>query len=80
MQLTINLPQDIERALIRQATLSNVSIQVLVIEALRQQVQGQSGVALPWPEAILSYQGTPDFPAFESYRDDLLPLTEPELF
>ena len=24
-----------------------------------------------WPDEILSYKGLPDFPAFESHRDDL---------
>jgi hypothetical protein len=33
-----------------------------------------------WPAEILNYQGDRDFPAFESYRDELLPLSEPELF
>jgi hypothetical protein len=26
-----------------------------------------------WPAEILNYQGDRDFPAFESYRDELLP-------
>ncbi|WP_416667227.1 hypothetical protein [Egbenema bharatensis] len=33
-----------------------------------------------WSEAVLSYTKNPDFPAFESYCDELLPPHEPELF
>ncbi len=29
-----------------------------------------------WPDIVLSYEGSPDFPAFESYRDELLPPRE----
>jgi hypothetical protein len=31
-------------------------------------------------ELIRGYEGVPDFPAFESYRNELLPPCEPELF
>ncbi len=80
MQLTIDLPQDLEQELIQQAALSNVSIQTLVLQTLRQRIPSSSIKPSLWPEAILAYQGDPDFPAFESYRDELLPLPEPELF
>ncbi len=33
-----------------------------------------------WPEELLNFEGDPDFPPFESYRDELLPPREPELF
>ena len=33
-----------------------------------------------WPETVLSYEGSPDFPAFETYRDQLLPPPDTELF
>ncbi len=29
-----------------------------------------------WPPEILGWQGIPDFPSFESYRDELLPPRE----
>jgi hypothetical protein len=80
MQITINLPPDLEQKLIRQAAQSNVLLQTLILQALRQVVQTPSVQASQWSETILSYQGSPDFPAFESYRDELLSPREPELF
>ncbi|GAB4383190.1 MAG: hypothetical protein Kow00121_44670 [Elainellaceae cyanobacterium] len=80
MQITIDLPPDLEQDLVRQAAQSNVPLQILILEALRRTVQPSSGSTSRWSEIILSYEGIPDFPAFESYRDDLLPPDEPELF
>ena len=80
MQITINLPPDLEQDLIRQAEQANVPLQTLILQALRQITQPLSGFTSQWSEPILSYEGTPDFPAFESYRDELLPHREPELF
>lgn len=80
MQITIDLPPDLEQDLIRQAEQSNVPVQTLILQALRQIIQPLSVSASQWSETILSYQGTTDFPAFESYRDELLTPREPELF
>jgi hypothetical protein len=80
MQITIDLPPDLEQDLIRQAEQSNVPVQTLILQALRQIIQPLSVSASQWSETILSYEGTTDFPAFESYRDELLPPREPELF
>ncbi|GAB4138878.1 MAG: hypothetical protein Fur0046_13690 [Cyanobacteria bacterium J069] len=80
MQITIDLPADLEQDLIRQAEQSNVPLQTLILQALRQLIQPSSALTSHWPEFILSYEGSPDFPAFESYRDELLPPRELELF
>lgn len=80
MQITIDLPPDLEQDLIRQATQSNIPLPTLILQVLRHQMQPRSTSTSQWSEAILSYKGTPDFPAFESYRDELLPPREPELF
>jgi hypothetical protein len=80
MQITIDLPQDLEQDLIYQAAQSNIPLQTLVLQALRQLVQPKTETLAQWPAEILNYQGDRDFPAFESYRDELLPLSEPELF
>ncbi len=78
MQITIDLPPDLEQDLMRQAEQSNVPLPTLILQVLRQIAQKPS---IPhWSDTILSYQGIPDFPAFESYRDELLPPSEPELF
>jgi hypothetical protein len=80
MQIMIDLPPDLEQNLIRQAAQSNIPLQTLILQALRQMIQTQPTTASQWPETILSYKGIPDFPAFESYREELLPPREPELF
>ena len=80
MQITIELPQDLEQDLIRQAAQSNVPLQTLIVQSLRQLTQLTPTPASQWSDAVLSYKGIPDFPAFESYRDELLPLREPKLF
>lgn len=80
MQITIDLPPDLEQDLIHQATQSNIPLQTLILQALRRQTQTSKMAASQWSEVILSYQGIPDFPPFESYRDELLPPGEPELF
>ena len=80
MQITINLPPDLEQDLILQAAQSNVPLQTLILQALRQLIQSKSDSNFQWPEIILSYEGSPDFPAFESYRNELLPPREPGLF
>lgn len=80
MQITIDLPQDLEQDLLRQAAQSNIPLQTLIIQALRQLTQPTSAPVSQWSDAVLSYQGIPDFTAFESYRDELLPPREMELF
>ncbi|MDX2212968.1 MAG: hypothetical protein SFY66_06735 [Oculatellaceae cyanobacterium bins.114] len=80
MQITIDLPPDLEQDLIRQATQSKVPLQTLILQALRRIVQTSSLDNAQWSETILSYEGIPDFPAFESYREELLSPREPELF
>jgi len=80
MQITINLPPDLEQDLIRQAETANLPLQALILQALRQTLQAPAGATSQWSRVILTYEGSPDFPAFESYRDELLPPCEPELF
>uniref|UniRef100_B8HW45 CopG domain protein DNA-binding domain protein n=1 Tax=Cyanothece sp. (strain PCC 7425 / ATCC 29141) TaxID=395961 RepID=B8HW45_CYAP4 len=80
MQITIDLPPDLEQDLLRQAEQSNLPLQTLVLQALRQMIQTPAVSTSQWSKVILSYEGSPDFPAFESYRDELLPPCEPELF
>lgn len=80
MQITIDLPPDLEQDLLRQAKQSNIPLQTFILQALRQIIQPPSVLTSQWSESILSYEGSPDFPAFESYRGDLLPPRELELF
>ena len=80
MQVTINLPPDLEQDLIRQAAQSNVPLQTIILQALRRVTLPSNAGTSHWSEIILSYEGTPDFPAFESYRDELLAPSEPGLF
>jgi hypothetical protein len=80
VQITIELPPDLEQDLIRQAAQANVPLQTLILKALRQTAQMPHVSTSQWSEVILSYEGTPDVPAFESYRNELLPPREAELF
>jgi len=80
VQITINLPPDLEQDLMRQASQANIPLQTLILQTLRQVTQPTAATTSQWPEIVLSYEGIPDFPAFESYRDELLPPPEPELF
>ena len=77
MQIIIDLPPDLEQDLTRQATQPNIPLNTLILQVLRQITQKP---AIPkWSDTILSYQSVPDFPAFESCREELLPPSEPEL-
>jgi hypothetical protein len=78
MQIMIDLPQDLEQDLIRQATQSNIPLQTLILQALHQLLQAAPSTASQWSDTVLSFGGMPDFPPFESYRDELLPLCEPD--
>jgi hypothetical protein len=80
VQITIDLPPDLEQDLLLQAAQSNVPLQTLILQSLRQMIQSSAISTSQWSEVILSYEGIPDFPAFESYRDELLPPREPKLF
>ncbi|MGF1512947.1 MAG: hypothetical protein ACFB5Z_04520 [Elainellaceae cyanobacterium] len=80
MQITIDLPPDLEQDLIRQAAETNIPLQTLILQALRQIIQTSPVSTSQWSESVLSYDGIPDFPPFESYRDELLLPPEPELF
>lgn len=80
MQITINLPPDLEKDLIRQAAQSNVPLQPLILQALRRITQSTAATTSQWSEAVLAYEGTPDFPAFEAPRDELMPPHESDLF
>lgn len=80
LQITINLPPDLEQDLIRQAKQSNVPLQALILQALHQMMQTQHTSSSHWSEVVLSYEGNPDFPALESYRNELLKPKEVELF
>jgi hypothetical protein len=77
MQITLQLPPDLENNLIQQAHQLNIPLETLILQTLRQITPPTP--AAQWSDLILSYLGEPDFPAFESYRDELLPPSEPEL-
>jgi len=80
MEITIELPPDLEQNLIRQSEQSNVPLQTLVLQALRQGIQFSYSSNSQWSDLILSYEGIPEFPSFESYREELLQPPESNLF
>ena len=77
MQITLQLPPDLENNLIQQAHQLNIPLETLILQTLRQITPPTPSAQ--WPDLILSYLGEPDFPAFESYREELLPPSKPEL-
>jgi len=80
MQITIDLPQDLEQDLVRQSKQLNIPLETLILQSLRQLSQSSPSLVSDWSDLIQNYEGVPDFPAFESYRNELLPPREPELF
>jgi len=48
----------------------------VIRKALREWLDEKTNGSLCWPSPILEWQGVPDAPAFESYRDELLPCGE----
>ncbi|MDB9515574.1 hypothetical protein PN466_01185 [Roseofilum reptotaenium CS-1145] len=72
-QLSLNFEQVL--TLIKQ--MSEVEKRQLHQELAQELLDHQSN---QWPDIILSYEGISDFPAFESYRDELIPLCEMDLF
>ncbi|MGB3493205.1 MAG: hypothetical protein WBA57_10780 [Elainellaceae cyanobacterium] len=80
MQVIINLPPDLEQDLIHQAAQSNLPLSTLILQALRHATQSTARATSQWSEIVLSYEGIRDFPAFETYRDELLPPRESDLF
>lgn len=80
MQITIDLPPDLEQPLIQQATQLNITLQTLILQTLQQLIQTAAYSICQWSDLILTYEGIPDFPSFESYRDDLLAPHETDLF
>ena len=80
MMITFELPQDLELSLVHKAAQADISLEALIVEALQQLVTPPDAAVKKWPDSILNYEGDPDFPPFESYRDELLPYREPDLF
>lgn len=81
MQITLHLPDDLKQHLVSRATQLNVPLETFILQSLRQLSPGSLDNITPqWSETVLSYTGSSDFPAFESYRNDLLPPCDLELF
>ncbi|MBU6298793.1 MAG: ribbon-helix-helix protein, CopG family [Alphaproteobacteria bacterium] len=51
----------------------------LIRKAVREWLEKKALGSPAWPPAILDWQGVPDFPSFESHRDELLPPREDPL-
>jgi hypothetical protein len=71
--LTLQLPDDLDRLLAFRATQLNLSLEALILQTLTQllTVPASQQPVSQWPEIILTFTGIPDFPPFESYRDEL---------
>ena len=76
MEITIKLPQDLEKELLQKANQDNISLHNLILQVLRQITTQKPKSETQWPEAILTYEGISEFPAFESYRQQLVTKTQ----
>lgn len=72
-QLSLNFEQVL--TLVKQ--MSEAEKRKLHQEIAQELLDNQSN---QWPDIILSYEGISDFPAFESYRQELIPRREMDLF
>lgn len=43
-----------------------------VLRLLDEALMALGTMKVGWPAAVMNFRGDPDFPAFESYRDELL--------
>lgn len=71
MKITIEIPIELEQDLICQSKQENILLQDLILQALHQLAQSPI-TNEQWLESVLSHEGIPDFPAFETYRDELM--------
>jgi hypothetical protein len=79
MKITLQLPPDLERQLLDSADRNQQTPEALILQTLRQNLPIVPHTA-DWPQVVLNYAGDPEFPAFESARDELLPPREPDWF
>ncbi|MDY6781756.1 MAG: hypothetical protein SW833_04235 [Cyanobacteriota bacterium] len=79
--LTLQLPDDLDRLLALRATQLNLSPEALVLQTLTHllSVPQSQKPDSQWPDLVLTFTGIPDFPPFESHRNELLPPREPEM-
>ncbi len=80
MQITIDLPPDLEQDLIRQATQSNIPLPTLILQVLRHQMQPSSTSVSQWSEAILSAQGVSVSPLSSPIGMNCFPLANRNYF
>jgi hypothetical protein len=77
MQKTL---QELQKQILKLPIRDRWQLVQTLLESLQRETQNASSTVSQWSEAVISYEGIPDFPAFESYRDELLLPCEPDLF
>jgi len=68
MNFNIYLDDETARQLQQETQNSHLSRNAIIREAINSWLNSKHK---QWPEEILNYQGEKDFPAFESYREEL---------
>jgi hypothetical protein len=74
MNINIYLEDSLGNYLNQYAKQSGKSRNALIREAVKEWVVHQ-GIK-QWPDSVLTFSGIEEIPAFESYRDELLPPKE----
>jgi predicted transcriptional regulator len=72
MNFNIHLDEKTAEELDRTATSLGETRNGLIRRAVREWLDKKTLASSGWPPAILEWQGVPDAPRFESYRDELL--------
>jgi len=73
MNFNIYLDDETARQLQQETEKNHLSRNAIIREAITSWLNNKHK---QWPEEILNYQGDEDFPAFESYREELTEIKD----
>ena len=77
MNFNIYLDEETGKRLTRATQASHQSRNALIREAINLWLESHG--AKHWPDAVLDFQGVPDYPLFESTRQELKPIQDDPL-
>lgn len=74
MNVNIYLEEALAKSLNQCVKQTGQSRNAIIREAVKEWIMHHQ--ITKWPASIVNYKGMPEFPAFESHRNDLLPPDE----